>query len=56
MVKFAKYLFFRKQAYCYKNKNNSDDTNAGEAGRTPLWAEGLVLRADGFETLFYKKE
>lgn len=25
-------------------------------GRTPPWAEGLVLRADGYETLFYKKD
>ena len=25
-------------------------------GRTPPWANGLVLRADGFESMFYKKE
>lgn len=25
-------------------------------GRTPLWARGLVLRADGYATPFYKKE
>jgi DNA polymerase len=24
-------------------------------GRTPPWADGLVLRADGYETKFYKK-
>ena len=23
---------------------------------TPIWAPGLLLNADGFETLFYKKE
>ena len=23
---------------------------------TPEWAEGLPLRADGYETLFYKKD
>ena len=26
-----------------------------QMGRTPPWAEGLVLRADGYETQFYKK-
>lgn len=28
----------------------------GQMGRTPPWAEGLVLKADGFETPFYKKD
>ncbi len=27
-----------------------------QMGRTPPWAEGLVLRADGYETAFYKKD
>lgn len=27
-----------------------------QMGRTPPWAKGLVLRADGFETDFYKKD
>lgn len=27
-----------------------------QMGRTPPWAEGLVLRADGYETKFYKKD
>jgi DNA polymerase len=27
-----------------------------QMGRTPPWAEGLLLRADGFETNFYKKD
>ena len=27
-----------------------------QMGRTPPWAEGLVLRADGYETMFYKKD
>lgn len=27
-----------------------------QMGRTPPWAEGLKLRADGYETLFYKKD
>lgn len=27
-----------------------------QMGRTPPWAEGLVLRADGYETRFYKKD
>ena len=25
-------------------------------GRTPPWAPGLLLRADGYETKFYKKD
>ena len=25
-------------------------------GRTPPWAKGLLLRADGYETDFYKKD
>lgn len=25
-------------------------------GRTPPWAQGLLLRADGFETMFYRKD
>ena len=28
----------------------------GEMGRTPPWAEGLILRADGYCTQFYKKD
>ena len=27
-----------------------------QMGRTPLWAKGLILRADGYETPFYKKD
>ena len=27
-----------------------------QMGRTPPWAEGLKLRADGYETYFYKKD
>lgn len=27
-----------------------------QMGRTPPWSEGLVLRADGYETRFYKKD
>ena len=26
-----------------------------QLGRTPSWAAGLVMRADGYETEFYKK-
>lgn len=36
------------------------DTNLGaicdQMGRTPDWIEGLLLRADGYETNFYKKD
>lgn len=27
-----------------------------QMGRTPPWADGLLLRADGYETYFYKKD
>ena len=27
-----------------------------QMGRTPPWIEGLALRADGYETMFYKKD
>jgi DNA polymerase len=27
-----------------------------QMGRTPPWADGLLLRADGYECKFYKKE
>ena len=27
-----------------------------QMGRTPPWAKGLLLRADGYETDFYKKD
>ena len=27
-----------------------------QMGRTPPWANGLLLRADGYETPFYKKD
>ena len=27
-----------------------------QMGMTPPWARGLVLRADGYETMFYKKD
>lgn len=27
-----------------------------QMGRTPPWAKGLQLRADGYETNFYKKD
>ena len=28
----------------------------GQMGRTPPWASGLLLRADGYETQFYRKD
>ncbi len=31
------------------------DTICEQMGRTPPWADGLVLDADGYETVFYKK-
>ena len=37
-------------------KDASLDAVCEQMGRTPPWAEGLVLRADGYETQFYKKD
>lgn len=38
------------------SKDVSMDDVCEQMGRTPSWAEGLVMRADGYETKFYKKE
>ena len=38
------------------SKNASLETICEQMGRTPPWANGLVLRADGYETYFYKKD
>jgi DNA polymerase len=32
------------------------DAVCEQMGRTPPWAEGLLLRADGYETKFYRKD
>ncbi|MBO4908483.1 MAG: DNA polymerase [Lachnospiraceae bacterium] len=37
-------------------KDASLEAICEQMGRTPPWAEGLVLRADGYETPFYKKD
>ena len=37
-------------------KDASLDAICEQMGRIPPWAEGLVLRADGYEMLFYKKD
>ena len=37
-------------------KNVSVDAICEQMGRTPPWAEGLVLRADGYECAFYHKD
>ena len=34
----------------------SVDAVCEQMGRTPPWAKGLLLRADGYETEFYKKD
>ena len=34
----------------------SVDAICEQMGRTPPWIEGLLLRADGYETMFYKKD
>lgn len=37
-------------------KDASLEAICEQMGRTPPWAEGLLLRADGYETQFYKKD
>lgn len=37
-------------------KDASLEAVCEQMGRTPSWAEGLVLRVDGYETRFYKKD
>ena len=32
------------------------DAVCEQMGRTPPWISGLNLRADGYETMFYKKD
>lgn len=34
----------------------SVDAICEQMGRTPPWIEGLLLRADGYDTMFYKKD
>lgn len=34
----------------------SIDAICDQMGRTPSWIDGLLLRADGYETMFYKKD
>ena len=38
------------------SKGVSVDAVCEQMGRTPPWIEGLLLRADGYETEFYKKD
>lgn len=38
------------------SKGVSVDVVCEQMGRTPPWIEGLLLRADGYETEFYKKD
>ncbi|WP_346012662.1 DNA polymerase [Intestinimonas butyriciproducens] len=38
------------------NMDVSLDAVCEQMGRTPPWIEGLNLRADGYETMFYKKD
>ena len=38
------------------NMGVSLDTICEQMGRTPPWISGLNLRADGYETMFYKKD
>lgn len=44
------------EAIVEADKNASVQSVCELMGRTPPWAEGLVLRADGYECEFYKKD
>ena len=44
------------EAIIEADKNVSVQSVCELMGRTPPWAEGLVLRADGYECEFYKKD
>lgn len=44
------------EAIIETDKNVSVQSVCELMGRTPPWAEGLVLRADGYECEFYKKD
>lgn len=37
-------------------KEMSLDVVCQQMARTPKWAEGLILRADGYECEYYKKD
>jgi hypothetical protein len=52
--RFCLYACVRKRGEkCYLEKYRQI---RGQMGRTPPWAEGLVLRADGYCTEFYKND
>ena len=38
------------------SRDASVDAICEQMGRTPPWAEGLLLRADGYECEFYQKD
>ena len=38
------------------DKRMSLDAVCKQMSQTPPWADGLILRADGYETDFYKKD
>lgn len=38
------------------SKDVSLDVICEQMGRTPSWAKGLIMRADGYETEFYRKD
>ena len=44
------------EAIIEADKNTSVQSVCELMGRTPPWAEGLVLRSDGYECEFYKKD
>jgi DNA polymerase len=37
-------------------KDESLQAVCDQMGRTPSWMQGLLLRADGYQTMFYKKD
>lgn len=50
---FSMYEYFKS---LLSSKPVSLDVICGQLGRTPPCMKGLALRADGYETMFYKKD
>ena len=47
---------FGKRGKDHTDPAVSLDAVCEQMGRTPPWAEGLLLRADGYECAFYQKD
>ena len=53
----AYFITFRSITFAQRGKAVLDQSGISNTmGRTPKWIDGLLLRADGYETAFYKKD